>query len=104
MESGFTLRTFQAYPRHLGVEKNNCIALLELTPEGRWRQFSSPGYLIEGQIGLLVEGAQADSGAQPGLRECKRFVYKAKSIPAEGAVWQNYVAFREELSRLLSDQ
>lgn len=90
VEQGFSLRSFPTYARHLGVEKYNCAALLELTPEGQWRQFSSSGYLIEGQIALLVERNSSRS-----------FVYKAQTLLAEGAVWDDFCRFREELAALL---
>ena len=90
---GFTLRTFPTYERHLGVEKYNCVALLEPTPEGRWRRFSSPGYLLDGQIALLVER----SGK-------KFFVFKSKQLPAEGEPLAQFECFLKELDALLSAQ
>ncbi|MBI3895766.1 MAG: hypothetical protein HY313_07520 [Acidobacteria bacterium] len=93
MQAGFTFRNFPTYPRHLGVEKNNCIALLELNAEGQWKQFSSPGYLLDGQIALLVE------------REGKpRFVYKKKQVLAEGTILENFLRFQRELRSLLEQQ
>ncbi|MGH9784553.1 MAG: hypothetical protein ACRD88_10230, partial [Terriglobia bacterium] len=55
LEEGFAVRSLPAYPRHLRVEKHGCAALLEPTPDGRWKQFSAAGYLVDGQIALLVE-------------------------------------------------
>src|SRR3990172_3405070 len=93
VEQGFTLRSFEAYPRHLGVEKYNCVALLEPTPAGGWQQYSSAGYLLDGQIALLVE------------REGKpTFVYKSKQLPAEGAVLADLQRFLQELAGLLDQQ
>ena len=88
---GFTLRTFPAYERHLGVEKYNCVALLEPTPEGRWQRFSSPGYLLDGQIALLVE-----------RQGRKFFVFKSKQIPAEGEPLASFERFSEELDTILA--
>ena len=90
---GFTLRTFPAYERHLGVEKYNCVALLEPTPEGRWRRFSSAGYLLDGQIALLVE-----------RNGTKFFVYKSKLLPAEGEPLVQFERFLTELDAILASQ
>ena len=94
LRQGFRLRNFPAYPRHLGVEKYNCAALLERTAEGRWKQFSSAGALLdEGEIALLVER---------GGRSL--FVYKSKQLPAEGERMENYRRFLEELRAALDQQ
>jgi len=90
---GFTLRTFPAYERHLGVAKYNCVALLEPTPEGRWRRFSSPGYLLDGQIALLVE-----------RNGTKFFVYKSKQLPADGEPLVQFERFLSELDSILASQ
>ncbi len=93
LEQGFTFRSFPAYPRHMGVEKYNCAALLELTPEGGLRQFSSAGYLLDGQIALLVE------------RQGRRmFVYKSKQVEAEGEPLKNFERFLKELRVALGQQ
>jgi hypothetical protein len=93
VEQGFTLRSFPAYERHLGVEKYGCAALLEPTPEGVWRRFSSAGYLLEGRIGLLVERGGS-----------KFFVHKAKQLAAEGQPLENFERFLGELESLLYQQ
>jgi hypothetical protein len=90
---GFTLRMFPAYERHLGVEKYNCAALLEPTPEGRWRRFSLPGYLLDGHIALLVE-----------RRSGKLFVFKSKQLPAEGELLRDFERFCSELEAILRAQ
>ena len=86
LQQDFSFRSFPAYPRHLGVEKYNCVALLELSPEGQWRQFGTAGYLLEEQIALLVER----EGRQ-------KFVYKTKELPAEGEPLESYRRFQQEL-------
>jgi len=93
VERGFTLRSFPAYERHVGVEKYGCVALLEPTPEGGWRRFSSAGYLLDGQIALLVE-----RGGE------KFFVHKSKQLAAEGQPLENFERFLKELETLLSQQ
>jgi hypothetical protein len=90
---GFVLRSLPAYPRHLRVEKHNCAALVELTPEGRLKQFSAAGYLVDGQIALLVER----DGRQV-------FAYKAKQVEAEGGALENFRRFERELNAVLEDQ
>ena len=90
---GFTLRQSPRYERHLIVEKHGCAALLEPTPEDRWRQFSAPGYLIDGQIALLVE---RNGG--------RFFVYKSHRIPAEGDVLAGFERFVQELNTILNHQ
>ena len=93
VEAGFTLRSFPAYERHLGVEKYGCAALLEPTPEGRWRRFSSAGYLLDGQIALLVE--------QEGR---KIFLHKSSRVAAEGEPLANFERFLKELEAALAAQ
>ncbi len=93
LEQGFTFRSFPAYPRHLAVEKYNCAALLEPTPEGGVRQFSSAGYLIDGQIALLVE-----------RQGSRMFVYKSKQVEAEGEPLKNFEQFLKELRAALAQQ
>jgi hypothetical protein len=91
LRQGFTFRSFPAYPRHLGVEKYTCAALLERTAEGEWRQFSSAGALLEeGEIALLVERLGRSV-----------FVYKSRELPAEGERLENYRRFMEELRSAL---
>ncbi len=91
--AGFTLRSLPAYPRHLRVEKFNCAALVELTPEGQLKQFSAAGYLMDGQIALLVERG----GKQV-------FAYKAKQAAAEGEALENFQRFQQELNTVLENQ
>ena len=91
LRDGFSFRSFPAYPRHLGVEKYHCAALLERTPEGEWKQFSSAGYLLDGgEIGLLVE-----------RKGHSLFVYKTKELAAEGEHIVNYRRFLQELRSAL---
>ncbi len=94
IDSGFAFRSFPAYPRHLGVVKYQCAALLEPSQEGRWKQFSSAGFLLEsGEIALLVE-----------RRGEPTFVCKTKEIPAAGEPIENYRRFLAELEAILEQQ
>ena len=92
-QQGFAFRNFPDYPRHLGVEKYGCAALLERTAEGGWKQFSSAGHLLEGgKLALLVE------------KEGRSFfVHKSNQLPAEGKRLENYRRFLEELRAALTD-
>ena len=93
LQQGFSFRSLPAYPRHLAVEKYNCAALLELTPDGKWKQFSAAGYLMDGQIALLVEREGHPT-----------FVYKSKQLPAEGEALEIFERFQQELRSALEQQ
>lgn len=93
VEQGFTLRSFPPYERHLGVVKYHCVALLEPKPEGGWRRFGSAGYLLDGQIALLVERAGR-----------KFFVHKSKALDAAGEPLETYHRFLRELEAVLAGQ
>ncbi len=94
IDQGFSFRTFPTYPRHLGVEKYHCAALVEVSEEGRLRQFSSAGYLLDsGEIALLVE-----RNGRP------TFVYKSKEVPAEDELMKQYQRFLHELHSILRQQ
>lgn len=53
---GLELKTFERYPKAVGVIRDQCIVLLEATPNGL-RMIGTPGWLMgEGEmIGVLVE-------------------------------------------------
>ncbi|MDP9264029.1 MAG: hypothetical protein M3O85_06895 [Acidobacteriota bacterium] len=53
VEAGFTLQTFERFPRSLGILKGECIALVEPTPEGL-RIVGTPGWRMGEVMGLLV--------------------------------------------------
>jgi hypothetical protein len=91
VEQGFTLRSFPAYERHLGIEKYGCAALLEPTLEGGWRRFGSAGHLLNDQIALLIE--------RGGRRY---FVHKADQVPAEGERLAKFQRFLKELDAALA--
>lgn len=90
---GFTFHVFEAYPKQLGAVKSNFIMLLDLSDQGRWSRFSSPGYLIDDQIGLLIER---------GGRQV--FVHKTAEVPADEALLAGYRAFIDEVEQLLARQ
>ncbi len=53
VEAGFTLQTFERFPRSLGVVKGECIALVEPTPEGL-KLMGTPGWGMGEVMGVLV--------------------------------------------------
>jgi hypothetical protein len=53
VEAGFTLQTFERFPRSLGILKGDCIALVEPTPEGL-KLIGTPGWRMGEVMGLLV--------------------------------------------------
>ncbi len=53
-EAGFTLETFERYPRAVGAVRDQCIALLEATPNGL-RMIGTPGWRMGEVMGVLVE-------------------------------------------------
>lgn len=53
-EEGFDFKTFERYPRTVGVMRDECIALLEATPQGL-RMLGTPGWQMGEVLGVLVE-------------------------------------------------
>jgi hypothetical protein len=53
VEAGFTLQTFERFPRSVGIAKGDCIALVEPTPEGL-KLLGTPGWRMGEVMGLLV--------------------------------------------------
>ena len=53
VEAGFTLQTFERFPRSLGVVKGECIALVDPTPEGV-KMTVPPGWRMGEVLGVLV--------------------------------------------------
>lgn len=90
---GFTFHVFEAYPKQLGAVKTNFIVLLDISSAGRWTRFSSPGRLIDDQIGLLIErhGRQV-------------FVHKAAEFPAEPETLEQFRQFNREVDEVLAMQ
>lgn len=54
VEAGFTLQTFERFPRSLGILRGECIALVEPTPEGL-KILGTPGWRMGEVMGVLVE-------------------------------------------------
>ena len=52
--AGFELQTFDRYPRAIGAIRDDCIALLEPTPDGL-RMIGVPGRRMGEVMGVLIE-------------------------------------------------
>ena len=53
VEAGFTLQTFDRFPRSIGILRGDCIALMEPTAEGL-RMIGAPGWHMGEVLGVLV--------------------------------------------------
>jgi len=89
-QAGFDIQTFERFPRAVGVVRDNCIALLETTPDGL-KIAATPGWLMGGGIGVLVE----QDGRQV-------FQYKSETVEATPERLETLKRFREELEKLLA--
>ena len=87
---GFQFLTLPRYERQVAAEREGFVALLEYTPSGEIRQFSSAGYLIEGQIGLLVQRGAASF-----------FVAKSREVLATPELLARYGKFQQDLHSAL---
>ena len=89
VEAGFTLQTFDRFPRSLGVQKGDCIALVELTPEGL-KLLGTPGWRMGEVMGVLVT---------KGDRQV--FQAKAETLEATPERVEALARFRAELASFL---
>jgi len=89
VDAGFTLQTFERFPRSLGVLKGECIALVEPTPEGL-KMLGTPGWRMGEVMGVLVT---------KGDRQL--FQAKAETLEATPERVAALARFREELASLL---
>jgi hypothetical protein len=89
-QSGFDIQTFDCFPRAIGVVRDNCIALLESTPEGL-KIVATPGWRMGESIGVLVE----HDGRQV-------FQHKSETIEATPERLDTLRRFRKELENLLA--
>ena len=89
--AGFELQTFDRYPRSIGVVRDNCIALLDVTPEGL-KMLGTPGWRMGEVMGVLVE------------REGRQ-VFQAKTELVEATPERLEVLrrFRADLEKLVSE-
>jgi len=89
-QAGFDVQTLERFPRALGVVRDNCIALLEATPEGL-KLVTTPGWRMGESIGVLVE----QEGRQV-------FMHKSETVEATPERLETLKRFREELEHLLA--
>ena len=89
-QAGFDIQTFERFPRAVGVVRDNCIALLEATPDGL-KISATPGWRMGESIGVLVE----QDGRQV-------FMHKSETVEATPERLETLRRFREELENLLA--
>ena len=89
VEAGFTLQTFERFPRSLGILKGECITLVEPTPEGL-RIVGAPGWRMGEVMGLLVT-----KGGR------KVFQAKGETLEATPERVEALARFRAELASFL---
>ena len=87
--AGFELKTFDRFPKCVGVVRDNCIALLVPTPDGL-QMLGPPGWHMGEAMGVLTE-----VGGRP--------VFQAKQeiVEATPERLEMLRRFREELRELL---
>ncbi len=88
--AGFELVALPRFPGFVGAKKYGCAVLLEPLEGGALRPFSAAGYLIEGNISVLVE----KGGEQ-------WFVWKEHKVRATAELLDSVRRLEEELKRLL---
>ena len=89
-QAGFDIQTFERFPRTVGVVRDNCIALLETTPDGL-KIAATPGWRMGESIGVLVE----QGGRQV-------FQHKSETVEATPERLETLRRFREDLEKLLA--
>jgi hypothetical protein len=88
--AGFDIQTFERYPRHIGAVRDQCLALLEVTPTGL-KMTGTPGWRMGELMGVLVERA----GRQV-------FQAKEEMIEASPEKLEALRRFRQDLEKLLA--
>ncbi len=90
-DRGFEFRTFEAYPRCVAAVRENFVALIAQTPEGKMQMLGTAGYLIGERIGVLVERDGS-----------KIFQAKDQEVAATPEMLAAYRRFQQELSEMLA--
>ena len=88
--AGFELINLPRFPGYIGAKKYGCAVLLEPLADGGLRQFTAVGYLIEGNVSVLVE----KGGEQ-------WFVWKAQQVRATPELLAAVQQFDADLRALL---
>lgn len=87
--AGFELKTFDRFPKCIGVVRNDCIALLVPSPDGL-QMLGTPGWRIGEVMGVLTE---------VGGRQV--FQAKAETVEATPERLEKLRIFREQLQSLI---
>jgi hypothetical protein len=87
--AGFELKTFDRFPKCVGVVRDDCVALLVTAPDGL-QMLGTPGWRIGEVMGVLTE---------VGGRQV--FQAKAEMVDATPERLERLRKFREELQRLI---
>jgi hypothetical protein len=87
--AGFELKTFDRFPKCVGVVRDNCIALLVPGPDGL-QMLGTPGWQIGEVMGVLTE-----------VRGRQVFQAKQEIVEATLERLEILRRFREELAELL---
>jgi hypothetical protein len=92
LRRGFKFVTLEHVERYLGVEKDNFVALLDVSG-ATLNLYGQVGYRLGGGIAMLVEG-----------RAGKAFVWHGQSATATPELLSAYAEFKAELKALLEAQ
>ncbi len=87
--AGFDLKTFDRFPKCVGVVRDNCIALLVPSADGL-QMLGTPGWEIGEAIGVLVE-----------IGSRRVFQAKQEMVEATPERLETLRRFREDLQKLL---
>lgn len=88
--SGFEIQTFERFPRAVGVIRDQCIALLQATPQGM-QIMGTAGWRMGEVMGVLVE----HEGRQ-------MFQAKSEVVDATPERLETLRRFREDLAAVLT--
>lgn len=91
VSAGFAIAAFPIYASAVGVRKGNCAALLDPLADGTLRLVGSPCYLVEGNLGVRIHGADGDW-----------FVWKNKRVEATAARLAELAGLTEEIRAVLT--
>jgi hypothetical protein len=94
-QAGFTVETYERFPRTIAVARNQIIALLEATPDGL-RLLGTPGWRTGVAAGGPIMAVLVE--------EAGKQLFRAKDtvIPASPERLAELKAFREELQAILA--
>ena len=90
LAAGFTGVAFPLYANAVGVRKGSCAALLDPVPNGGFRLFGEPSFLIEGNLTVRVFD-----------RQKTWFVWKKQRLEATSERLSELEEFVRELKLLL---